>query len=252
MFFSPSTLHPQDPSQSSDPALTIPQHIAFIMDGNGRWASHRGQERSIGHRAGVQTVKAMVKAFLELEIPYMTLYAFSTENWSRPRQEVSFLMHLFGEVIQRECEHLKTQGVRLQFLGERKGLEPSVLNVMQHAEAETRHNHRLHINIALNYGGRNELVRASQKLALDVAQKKLQAHEITEDILAQYLDTSGLPDPDLVIRTSGEKRLSNFLLWQLAYAEIHLADTHWPDFRHEHLIQAISSYNQRQRRFGGC
>lgn len=234
-----------------DPAL-LPQHVAFIMDGNGRWASHRGQDRSIGHKAGVQTVKSMVKAFLSWGLPHMTLYAFSTENWKRPRQEVNFLMHLFREVIRRECASLKAQGVRLRFLGDRQGLEGSVIEMMTWSERETADNQRLQLNIALNYGGRDELVRASRQLALAVSQGKLAPEAIEESHLEAFLDTAGQPDPDLVIRTSGEKRLSNFLLWQLAYAEIYLTDTHWPDFREADLQQALQAYAARQRRFGGC
>lgn len=233
-------------------ALELPQHVAFIMDGNGRWATRSGQDRSVGHSAGVQTVKLLVKSFLELKIPVLTLYAFSTENWKRPRQEVQFLMRLFDEVIRKECESLNEQGVCLRFLGQRQNLEPRLQELMAWSEARTAQNKRLKLNLAINYGGRSEITQAAAQIARDVLAGTLQLDEIQEERFAAYLDTAGLPEPDLLVRTSGEMRLSNFLLWQLAYTELYVTDSHWPDFDREQLIRAFEHYHQRQRRFGAC
>lgn len=230
---------------------TNPQHVAIIMDGNGRWAKKRGRPRLFGHRAGLETVRRIVKAAPNYGIKYLTLYAFSTENWRRPRLEVEGLFTLLQEYVDKETTELVKQGVRVRFFGNREGLPPEAVKVMAHCEQQTSAGKRLNLGIALNYGGRGEIVRAVQALAARVETGELKAADITEADLESHLFTHGLPDPDLLIRTSGEQRLSNFLLWQLAYSEIYVTSVLWPDFTEEDLTEALSSYRQRERRFGG-
>lgn len=229
----------------------LPRHIAIIMDGNGRWARRRGLPRVHGHRAGMLALKETVKACLELGIKVLTVYAFSTENWKRPSEEVQALMDLLVEYVDRELDELVKEGVRVRQIGLRSGLPGSALAAIQRAEEKTAGNERLVFNIALNYGGRSEIVVAARALAEKVKAGSMQPEQIDEESFAAHLFTAGLPDPDLLIRPAGDLRISNFLLWQLAYTEFWLTSIFWPDFRRYHLLQAIVDYQQRERRFGG-
>lgn len=228
-----------------------PEHVAIIMDGNGRWAEARGLPRIMGHRAGMEAVRRVVRAAPSLGIKYLTLFAFSTENWRRPRLEVEGLFALLREYVEKETDDLKAQGVRVRFLGERENLPQTAGKVIERCEAETEGCTRLTLNIALNYGGRAEIVRAARALAFRAAGGELEPNDITAEVFAGELFTRGMPDPDLLIRTSGEMRLSNFLLWQLAYTELYFTDVLWPDFTQDHLAQAVAAYRKRERRFGG-
>lgn len=228
----------------------LPQHIAIIMDGNGRWAKQRHLPRVLGHRQGVETLKRVVRDCKDLGIAALTVYAFSTENWQRPAEEVQFLMQLFEQVIWQELEHLNEQGVRLSFIGDLTALSPTLRSTLDYARCKTAANTAVRLNVALNYGGRQEILRACQKLSQAVQQGQLDPHHITEDLLAQHLDAANIPDPDLLIRTSGEMRLSNFLLWQLAYTEIYCTSVLWPDFSRETFYEALRTYQTRDRRFG--
>jgi undecaprenyl diphosphate synthase len=229
----------------------LPQHVAVIMDGNRRWAKRKLLGGFQGHRAGVETVRVLLRLCRELGIPYLTLYAFSTENWQRSDEEVGFLMSLFEEVIHKEIDDLVRNGVRLRFIGDVPGLPPTLQAKMAEAEAKTGHNRAVTLNVAANYGGRREIVQAAQRLAARVAAGELEAAAIDEAAIDACLYTAGQPDPDLLIRTSGEARISNFLLWQLAYTEIYFTDTLWPEFRQPHFLEALVSYQARERRFGG-
>jgi undecaprenyl diphosphate synthase len=228
----------------------LPEHVALIMDGNGRWASGKSKSRYEGHLAGTKVVKELVKLFRHLEIPVMTLFAFSTENWQRPFIEVSFLMDLFEEFIEKECLNLKNNGIKLRFIGEISGLRPGLQRKIAWAENITKDQHKLTLNIAINYGGRTEIINAVKKIADDLQNNKLKKTEINEKIFNNYLYTANLPEPDLLIRTSGEMRISNYLLWQIAYSEIWVTDTLWPDFTGSEFLKAISDYQGRSRRFG--
>ena len=228
-----------------------PQHVAIIMDGNGRWAEARGLPRVAGHRAGVEAVRRAVKAAGELGIRYLTIYSFSTENWSRPLSEVAFLMGLIRRFIQQDLAEMHAAGVRIRIIGERDRVEPDLLALMDDAVATTASNTGLNLNICFNYGARGELAKAARRLAEDVAAGRLAPSDITPDRLEAALDTFGIPDPELLIRTSGEMRVSNFLLWQLAYTEFVFLDTYWPDFNKDSLEQAIHQFHTRSRRFGG-
>jgi undecaprenyl diphosphate synthase len=216
------------------------------MDGNGRWARRRGLPRVAGHRAGMASVSTLVRACDRLKIPCLTLYAFSTENWKRPRTEVSFLMQLLIEFLKREIGELHRQNVRLGLLGQRHGIPAPVLKAIDRGLAQTSHNTGLRLNFAFNYGGRREILDAIEAWSRQPRRVKL-----TEENFSQFLYTAGLPDPDLLIRTSGEMRISNFLLWQLAYAEIVVTPVLWPDFKEKHLLAALAEFQQRERRFGG-
>jgi undecaprenyl diphosphate synthase len=229
------------------PLSVIPQHVAIIMDGNGRWAQQRGLPRLAGHRAGTENVRRILEACVDLGIKILTLYAFSTENWSRPREEVDGLMGLLSQVIDRETEDLRKNGVRLRHLGSLDGLPPRMRSRIERGIAATADGNRLLVNVALNYGGRGEIVMAVQRLMKD----GLSPDQVTVETLSRYLYTAGLPDPDLIIRTAGEMRLSNFLIWQAAYAEFYATPTYWPDFDRQELEKALLSYAQRQRKFGG-
>jgi undecaprenyl diphosphate synthase len=229
----------------------VPAHIAIIMDGNGRWALSRGLSRSDGHRAGVDAVERAVNAALDAGVGYLTLYGFSTENWRRPALEVASLMGLVREVFgQGFIGRLQAKGVRVSFIGDRSALSRDVNWVMDRAENVTRNEKRLLLTIAFNYGSRQELVDAVRSVATAVESGKLKASDVTEETVAGRLMTAGLPDPDLLIRTSGEKRISNFLLWQCAYAELVFVDVLWPDFSAEHFDAALLEFRARQRRFG--
>ena len=228
------------------PADRIPRHIAVIMDGNGRWAKKRGMPRLFGHRAGMESLRAVIKACVEFGVKYLTVYAFSTENWGRPQDEVSGLEKLFHEAFTNELLELHKQGVRIIHLGQREGIPQDLLKEIDEAVALSRNNDRLILSVALNYGSRNEIMHAVRRMIAD----GLKPEEITEQKISEYLFTAGIPDPDLVIRTSGEQRLSNFLLYQSAYAEWEFPETLWPDFGKEQLFEAIAEYAKRDRRFG--
>ena len=229
----------------------LPAHVAVIMDGNGRWAKARGLPRVMGHRAGVEALKTTLRLCSDWGVEALTAYAFSTENWSRPGDEVNFLMTLFESVLQRELQALEEEQVRIRFLGDLEALPTKLQTLIAEAKQRTSCNSGIHFNVCTNYGGRRELVRASQRLAERVARGELQPSQIDEHALAAELFTAGERDPDLLIRTSGERRISNFLLWQLAYAEIHVTEMFWPDFDSEALRHALLDYQGRQRRFGG-
>jgi undecaprenyl diphosphate synthase len=231
--------------------LVKPRHIAIIMDGNGRWAQARGLPRVEGHRRGVEAVREAVRSATALGIPYLTLFSFSSENWSRPKSEIFDLMGLLRRFIQRDLADLHQSNVRVRIIGERTGLESDIVKMLDEAESLTRRNTTLTLTIAFNYGSRAEIVRAARSLAERVERGELSAAAIDNDAFATALDTADIPDPDLFIRTSGEQRLSNFLLWQLAYAELVFLDVYWPDFGRGHMEEAIAAFLVRDRRFGG-
>jgi undecaprenyl diphosphate synthase len=227
------------------------RHVAIIMDGNGRWAAERGLPRAEGHRQGVESVRRTVEASLELGITHLTLFSFSSENWTRPKQEINDLFGLLRRFIRRDLADLHKHGVKIRVIGARTGLDADLLRMIDDAIELTKDNIALNLTIAFNYGSRDEIARAARRIAEDVANGTLAATEVTEERFGCYLDTANLPDPDLLIRTGGELRLSNFLLWQLAYAEFVFADVYWPDFTREQLESAIAEYQRRSRRFGG-
>ncbi|MCD1626978.1 di-trans,poly-cis-decaprenylcistransferase [Seohaeicola saemankumensis] len=227
-----------------------PRHVAIIMDGNGRWATMRGRPRLFGHHAGARRVREIVESCPDLGVKYLTIFAFSTENWKRTQVEVAGLMSLFRRYIIRESRQLRDEGVRVRFIGDRVRLDPKLVVLMDELEQMTSQNDLVHLTIALNYGGRDEVARATKRLAQDVARGVLNPDDVDEETLPKYLDTCVLPDPDLVIRTSGEARISNFLLWQSAYAEYEFVDTLWPDFTRAEFACLLSSYGTRDRRFG--
>jgi undecaprenyl diphosphate synthase len=224
-----------------------PTHIAIIMDGNGRWALARGLPRLAGHRAGTENLRRIIEACIEFDIQYLTIYAFSTENWGRPKEEVEGLMHIVENVIDQELQELHDQGVQLRHIGRLDRLEASIRNKVLHAVEYTRKNSRLVLNVAFNYGGRDEIVNAIQHIITD----NVKPDDVTVEMVNQYLFTAGVPDPDLIIRTSGELRGSNFLLWQGAYSEWYFPPVYWPDFDKEQLRLALEEFNQRERRYGG-
>ncbi|MCD5390769.1 isoprenyl transferase [candidate division NPL-UPA2 bacterium] len=229
----------------------LPQHVAIIMDGNGRWARKRDLPRVAGHRAGVKSVREIVRACGEIGIKVLTLYAFSVENWKRPRREVDTLMRLLRESLRRELPNLNKNQVRLRAIGRLKELPPKVQEALEKAIKSTEGNEGLILNLAINYGGRSEIVDAVKSLAKDVEKGVCKPDEVSEEIFEKYLYTSHVPDPDLLIRTSGEHRVSNFLLWQVSYSEIWITPVYWPDFRRHHLLGALLDYQERKRRFGG-
>jgi undecaprenyl diphosphate synthase len=227
------------------------RHIAIIMDGNGRWASARGLPRTAGHKQGVEALRRTVKAAAELGVEVLTVYSFSTENWSRPRAEVTFLLELFRRFVRQDVADLHSSGVRIRMIGIREGLDPTILRLIDDAERLTAGNSGMTLVVAFNYGGRQELVNAVQSLARDVAQGLLQPADISMEAVTAKLDTHAYSDPDLLIRTGGEERLSNFLLWQCAYTEFVFLNEYWPDFDGALLDKAISDFRGRERRFGG-
>jgi undecaprenyl diphosphate synthase len=231
-------------------ARPLPRHVAIIMDGNGRWATRRGLPRVAGHREGVKVVRAVVRAAAELGLEYLTLYAFSSENWNRPKREVSTLMRLLERSVDRELPELSRRNVRLRVIGRPQGVPPGVQRRIDRVVEATAGNTGLTVLMAFNYGGRDELVDAARALARRVQTRALRPEDIDEATVAGALYTAGVPDPDLVIRTSGEMRVSNFLLWQIAYAELWITPTLWPDFRPRQLHEALAAYQQRERRFG--
>lgn len=237
---------PVNPDQGSGP-----QHVAIIMDGNGRWAKARGLPRVAGHRRGADAVRRVVRGAGELGIPVLTLFAFSTENWTRPADEVADLMGLLRHYLRNELEELRKNGARLRVIGNRDGLAADIVRDIVDAEKVTSSNARIDVNICINYGARDEIVRAARNLAQQVAKGEITVDGIDQRSFERELLTAGVPDPDLLIRTSGEQRISNFLLWQCAYSELVFVDTLWPDFGKEHLEQAIVEFRRRERRYGG-
>lgn len=233
-----------------DSPATLSSHVAIIMDGNGRWAQARGRPRIFGHHAGARRLREIVLACPDAGVKYLTIFAFSTENWKRTQSEVAGLMSLFRLYIQREARELSRQGVRVRFIGDRIQLDAKLVSLMDELESMTADKDRVHLTIALNYGGRDEVARATRRLAREVKAGKLDPETVDEGTLAKFLDTFVLPDPDLVIRTSGEVRISNFLLWQSAYAEYEFIDTLWPDFTQEMFTEILESFRARDRRFG--
>jgi undecaprenyl diphosphate synthase len=233
------------------PEFAVPRHVAIIMDGNGRWASARGLPRSEGHRRGVEALRRTVRAAGDLGIQVLTIFSFSSENWTRPPAEVRELMGLLRRFIRNDLADLHRNGVHVRVIGEREDLSPDIRSLLEEAEELTLNNDKLTLVVAFNYGARQEIARAAQRLALEVAAGRMPASAITADAITANLDAPDLPDPDLIIRTSGEQRLSNFLLWQAAYSELVFVPTYWPDFDRSALEGAIAEYRRRERRFGG-
>jgi undecaprenyl diphosphate synthase len=229
---------------------SIPQHLAIIMDGNGRWAKKRGLPRIAGHSQGANTLKNILRYCQKLGIKYLTVYAFSCENWGRPKIEVEFLMGLFERLLKKELNEMDAEGVKINLIGDIQALPPSLQTQIQMAVDRTKNNEKIVLNLAINYGGRQEIISACRHLAEKIRSKKLLPEEIDENIFSRYLYTNNLPDPDLLIRTSGEMRLSNFLLWQIAYTEIYVTDTLFPDFDLSELDRVLLIYQGRDRRFG--
>ena len=229
----------------------IPKHVAIIMDGNGRWAKAQGKVRTFGHQAGAETLKTIVRAADKLGIKVISAYAFSTENWKRPVTEVNFLMELLSRYLTNEIEEFNENNVQVRFIGSREGLPSKVLEKMDHAINETKNNTGIILNLAINYGGQAEILHAVQTVAAQVAAGQLQVADINKEVVENALYTRGLPPPDLLIRPGGDLRISNFLLWQIAYAEIWITDVFWPDFTPDHLVDALLAYQGRERRFGG-
>ena len=240
----------QDPEHTATDVRTGPRHVAIIMDGNGRWATQRGRPRLFGHHAGAKRVREIVESCPDVGVEYLTIFAFSTENWKRTQVEVAGLMSLFRRYITKETRALSEFGARVRFIGDRVRLDAKLVKLMDELEQSTAHNTKTNLTIALNYGGRDEVARATKRLAEDVARGTLDPADVDEETLPKYLDTYVLPDPDLVIRTSGEARISNFLLWQSAYAEYEFIDTLWPDFTREEFASLCAAYAVRDRRFG--
>ncbi|MDZ4693218.1 isoprenyl transferase [Terricaulis sp.] len=229
-----------------------PRHIAIIMDGNGRWARMRSRPRTFGHSEGVEALRRTVEAAGELGVRYLTVFGFSTENWRRPVEEVNALFDLLRLYVARDLDRLVKEGVRVHVIGAREGLQPDLLRIIDDAETRTGHNDKQHLIIAFNYGGQDEIARAARRIAEDAAAGKLAPSEVTVERFGSYLDTADVPPPDLLIRTSGELRLSNFMLWQAAYTELVFVDVLWPDFDKAALQSAIDTYHRRERRFGGA
>jgi len=240
-----------DKPQTAPAAFAAPRHVAIIMDGNGRWAAARGLPRVEGHRRGVEALRRTIRAAGEIGIQIVTIFSFSAENWSRPASEVGELMGLLRRFIRNDLAELHKSNVRVRIIGEREGLEPDINRLLTEAEELTRNNTGLILVVAFNYGARQEMTRAARRIAEQVAAGRMKPEEVTMEALGAFLDAPDLPDPDLIIRTSGEQRLSNFLLWQSAYSELVFVPTNWPDFDRATLEAAIDEYRQRERRFGG-
>lgn len=228
----------------------VPQHLAIIMDGNGRWAEKRGLPRSAGHRTGVRRIRDAIEVCGEFNIKYLTVYAFSTENWNRPAAEVDYLMNLFLEALRNEVPKLHQHQIRIRFIGLKDKLAPDLIKLMEESEKLTSNNNALTLNIALNYGGRAEIIASVKGIARQVKEGKLTPEQIQEEDLANHLFTSGQPDPDLLIRPGGERRISNFLIWQIAYTELYFSERYWPEFTKNDLLAAFESFGRRERRFG--
>ena len=230
--------------------LTVPEHVAIILDGNGRWAKKRGMPRTYGHKVGAENVETICREAWDIGIKYLTVYAFSTENWSRPEDEVSTLMKLFGSYIKSTFKTAPKNNMRVRFIGDLSGFTPKLRESMRELEEFTGDLTGLSLQICVNYGSRDEIRRAVKRIADDVRGGVIDAGDITEELISRYLDTADIPDPDLMIRTSGEQRLSNYLLWQMAYTEFYFTDVAWPDFNREELVKACEAYGQRNRRYG--
>ncbi len=237
-------------SAQNELPVGVPRHIAIIMDGNGRWANSRGDLRVMGHKAGVDSVREITEACAEIGVKYLTLYAFSTENWNRPKTEVNALMRILIRALRKEAGRLNDNNIRLVAIGQIDRLPDNIRLELSEAIETTRNNDRMMLCIALSYSGRWDITEASRKIAEKVKNGELDPADITDELISAHLSTADIPDPDLIIRTSGEYRISNFLLWQLAYSELVITDTYWPDFRRPNLMQAIVSYQKRERRFG--
>lgn len=229
---------------------TVPQHIAVVMDGNGRWAEHRGLPRIEGHKAGVESVRALIRSCLEQQVPCLSLFAFSSENWQRPSEEVDCLMGLFMDALINELAELNQNGVQMRFTGDRSRLSAPLQQQMAESEELTKENQKLTLNVVVNYGGKWDILAAAKKMTQAVLNEDLELDKIDEEQFSSFLDTADLVEPDLFIRTSGELRISNFFLWQLAYTELYFADVHWPDFRQKEFELALESFGKRKRRFG--
>jgi len=234
-------------SQNEMPAERLPRHVAIIMDGNGRWAISRGLPRLAGHKAGTENLRRVIRASVEFGIKYLTIYAFSTENWGRPPEEVEGLMHILEDVIDRELHELHKEGVQLRHIGRLERLSPGLQEKVLAAVELTKDNERLVLSVAFNYGGRDEIVQAIQRMMKD----GVRPEQVTDELVSQYLYTVGVPDPDLIIRTSGELRVSNFLIWQGAYAELYSTPAYWPDFDKQEYRRALNTFAHRERRYGG-
>ncbi len=231
-------------------SINIPSHVAVIMDGNGRWAGKFKMERLWGHKKGVDSVRSTVEAAIECGVRYLTLYAFSSENWARPKDEVFGIMNIITSALETECEKLHKNGVKIMVIGDRSQLSPSMLKVVERSEAVTEDNNKLVLMIAINYGSKEEILTAVKSIAQKVKDGKIEVEDITKERISLELSTGGMPDPDLMIRTSGESRISNFLLWQMAYTELYFTDVMWPEFTKEEFYKAIKNYSHRKRRFG--
>lgn len=237
--------------EEEEEKMNVPQHVAIILDGNGRWAKKKGMPRNYGHAQGSKTVERICEDAYNMGIKYLTVYAFSTENWNRPKSEVDALMKLLRNYMKTCLKTAAKHNMRVRVIGDKKALDNDIKNRIAELEEATKDNDGLQFQIALNYGSRDEMIRAMRKLCADCKEGKVDIEEIDEALFEQYLDTHDIPDPDLLIRTSGEQRLSNYLLWQLAYSEFYFTDVLWPDFSKEELVKAVEQYNSRERRFGG-
>jgi undecaprenyl diphosphate synthase len=244
-----------DPAIDTDfaprPRLRIPAHLGVIMDGNGRWAQARGKRRTEGHIEGVKSLRNLVELCINYGVAHLTVFSFSSENWTRPKDEISFIFNLLRRFVASDLQRLIRNNVRVRIIGTREGLEPSLVRLIDDVEAKTRSNTGLVLIVAFNYGGKAEIAEAARKLAREVAAGRLSPEAITEDAIAGALYTAGLPDPDLIIRTSGEQRISNFLLWQAAYAEFVFVEENWPDFDEASFVRVLETFSRRDRRFGG-
>ena len=229
----------------------VPEHVAIIMDGNGRWATKKGLPRTYGHKRGVSVLKEILKVSKKLGCKVLTVYAFSTENWARPKKEVDFLINLFREVLRNEIEEIHEESAKIKFIGDLTPFPETLKKIISNSESITKNNNKFLLNVCINYGGRQEIVKVAKKLALKSSTGEIKPGEVNEELFNSELLTSGIKDPELLIRTSGEKRISNFLLWQLAYSEIYISDILWPDFNEFEFLKAIIDYQSRNRRFGG-
>ena len=229
----------------------IPEHVAIIMDGNGRWATKKGLPRSLGHNEGVSVLKEIIKVSKNLGCKVLTVFAFSTENWSRPNKEVDFLVNLFEKVLKKEIDEIHKESIKIKFIGDLSPFPKSLKSVLNSSEVLTRNNKNFTLNVCLNYGGRQEIVKVAQEIAVKCFSGEIKPSEVNEELINSKLLTQGIKDPELLIRTSGEKRISNFLLWQLAYSEIYISEVLWPDFDESEFYKAIIDYQSRNRRFGG-
>lgn len=232
--------------------MQIPSHIAIILDGNGRWAVNKGLPRSYGHVVGCDNLEKMCTVIQNLGVKYLTVYAFSTENWKRSQAEVGVLMNLFRRYLKRLLKRAARDNIKIQVIGKREGLAHDIIRIINELEGNTMDNTGMVFLISLNYGSRDEIIRGISKLSRDIKDDKIKPDDISEELFSKYLDTAGIPDPDLLIRTSGELRISNFMLWQLAYSEMYFTETPWPDFKEPQLMKAIEAYNDRDRRYGNA